>query len=140
MSDLTRFDIAQFDTYETALAELKQGRKVTHWMWFIFPQLESLGRSGTAKFYGIADLDEARAYLADPDLGPRLIEAAQVVLSHTDRSAEQIFGTVDALKLQSSATLFREAAGDEPTREVFQAIIATFYEGKPCVPTLEYPS
>lgn len=137
MDDLTRFEIAQLDTYESALAELRQGCKVTHWMWFIFPQLKSLGRSGTAKFYGIVDLDEARAYLADPDLGPRLIESSKVILSNSNRSAEQILGTVDALKLRSSATLFREAADNTETREIFQAIIATFYEGKLCDATLD---
>lgn len=137
MDDLTRFDLAQFDTYETALAELQQGRKVTHWMWFIFPQLRALGRSSTAKFYGIADLNEARAYLADPDLGPRLTEACQAVLSHRGQSAEQIFGKVDALKLRSCATLFCEAAEDDAMREVFHAIIADFYAGKPCVATLD---
>ena len=105
MGDLTRFEIAQVDTYEYALAELRQGCKVSHWMWFIFPQLKSLGRSGTAKFYGIVDLDEARAYLADPDLGPRLIETSKAILSNSNRSVEQILGTVDALNLRSSATL-----------------------------------
>lgn len=137
MSDLTRFDIAQFDTYETALSELKQGRKVTHWMWFIFPQLKALGRSSTSKFYGITDLNEARAYLADPNLGPNLVEACKAVLAHTDRSAEQILGKVDALKLRSCATLFREAAEDDAMRQVFDAIVADFYSGKPCPATLE---
>lgn len=132
MSDLRRFDIAQFDTYETAIAELQQGRKVTHWMWFIFPQLKALGRSSTAKFYGIADLNEARAYLADPDLGPRLAEACKAVLWHRGRSAEEIFGKVDALKLRSCATLFYEAAEDDSMRQVFHAILVDFYAGKPC--------
>lgn len=138
MSNLTRFDIAQFDTYDTALAELKQGRKQTHWMWFIFPQLKVLGRSATARHFGIEDLAEARAYLADADLGPGLIAAARAVLSHPDRSAEQIMGPVDALKLRSSATLFRAAAQDAQTRAVFDAILTTFYDGQPCVATLAH--
>lgn len=138
MSDLTRFDIAQLDTYDTALAELTTGRKQSHWMWFIFPQLKVLGRSATALHYGIADLAEARAYLADTDLGPGLIAAARAVLLHPDRSAEQIMGPVDALKLRSSATLFREAAQDPQTRAVFDAILTTFYEGQPCAATLAH--
>ena len=137
MDTLTRFHIAQSDMYEIALAELETGRKVTHWMWFVFPQLRSLGRSSTAEFYGIADLDEARAYLADPVLGPRLIQAAQAVLAHSDSRAEQILGKVDALKLRSSATLFREAAVDGATRKVFQAIIATFFNDIPCPLTID---
>lgn len=137
MTDLTRFDIAQFDTYDIALAELKRGRKDTHWMWFIFPQLKALGRSGTAKYYGVADLKEARAYQNEPDLGPRLIEVAQAVLSHPNLTAEQIMGEIDALKLRSSATLFIEAAQDPETRAVFQAILTTFYGGEPCTATLE---
>ena len=137
MDTLTRFHIAQSDIYEIALAELGTGRKVTHWMWFVFPQLRSLGRSSTAEFYGIADLDEARAYLADPVLGPRLIQAAQAVLAHSGSSAEQIVGKVDALKLRSSATLFREAADDGATREIFQAIIVTFYKDIPCPLTMD---
>lgn len=137
MTGLTRFDIAQFDTYDTALAELKRGRKDTHWMWFIFPQLKALGRSATAKHYGIADLAEARAYLAEPDLGLRLIEASQAVLSHPDRAVEQIMGEIDALKLRSSATLFREAAQNHKTRAVFQTILSRFYGDEPCAATLE---
>lgn len=136
MTNLARFDIAQFESYDTALAELTQGRKATHWMWFIFPQLKDLGRSSTAKFYGIDDIDEARAYLADPDLGPHLIECARAVLSHQIRSAEEIMGKVDAIKLRSSATLFREAARDTETRELFQRIITIFYDNQPCFKTL----
>ena len=137
MPDLTRFDIAQFDAYDIALAELKRGKKTTHWMWFIFPQLRALGRSDRARYYGIADLDEARAYLSDPDLGPRLVEVAKAVMEHPDLSAKQIMGEIDALKLRSSATLFREAAQDSETRAVFQAILATFYGGEPCTMTLK---
>ncbi len=137
MTDLTRFDIAQLDTYDIALAEMKRGKKTTHWMWFIFPQLRALGRSDRARYYGIADLDEARAYMSDPDLGPRLVEVAQAVLAHPALSAKQIMGEIDALKLRSSATLFREAAHDPETRAVFQGILTTFYDDKPCAATLE---
>lgn len=128
MSGLDRFHAAQADIHDTALAELRSGRKASHWMWFIFPQLRSLGRSATAQRFGIADLAEARAYLADPVLGPRLTRAAQAVLMHPDASAAAILGSVDALKLRSSATLFREAGGGPE----FQAILDTFYGGEPC--------
>lgn len=133
MADLARFHTAQAETYATALAELRSGRKLGHWMWFIFPQLTALGRSATAKRYGIADLDEARAYLADPVLGARLVEAAQAVLCHPEKNAEQIMGHIDALKLCSSATLF-VAAGGAP---VFQRLLDTFYNGFPCPLTIK---
>lgn len=128
---LQRFLDAQADTYAAALAELREGRKRSHWMWFIFPQLASLGRSGTAKFYGIADLAEARAYLADPVLGPRLIACAEAMLMHPDRSAEDILGPVDALKLRSSATLFETAGAEAMGR-----VLATFYGGERCAATM----
>lgn len=131
MPDLDRFVSAQNGVWPTALAELKAGRKATHWMWFIFPQLRSLGRSGTAKFYGIEDLDEARDYLAHPVLGPRLIEAAQAVTAHEDLDAESIMGPVDALKLRSSATLFLRAGAPE-----MQKVLDRFYDGKGCALTL----
>lgn len=132
MADLARFRDAQQGVYDTALAELRAGRKRTHWMWFVFPQLRSLGRSPTAKRYGIADADEARAYLADPVLGPRLVEAAAAVLAHRGTPAEAIMGQVDALKLRSSATLF-EAAGGDP---VFRDVLDAFYDGARCKLTL----
>lgn len=131
MPDLDRFVSAQNGVWPTALAELKAGRKTTHWMWFIFPQLRSLGRSGTAKFYGIEDLDEARDYLAHPVLGPRLIEAAQAVAAHEDLDAESIMGPVDVLKLRSSATLFLRAGAPE-----MQKVLDRFYGGKGCALTL----
>ncbi|WP_212524038.1 DUF1810 domain-containing protein [Actibacterium sp. MT2.3-13A] len=133
MPDLARFRDAQADTYATALAELRAGRKATHWMWFIFPQLAVLGRSATAKYYGIENLAEARAYLADPVLGPRLEEAAEAVLTHPERDAEQIMGPIDGLKLRSSATLFRAAGGGA----VFQRLLDTFYGGAPCARTIQ---
>lgn len=133
MTDLSRFHTAQAETYESALDELRVGHKQTHWMWFIFPQLVGLGRSDRARFYGIRDLPEARAYLADPVLGPRLTQAAEAVLSHPDQRIDQIMGHVDAVKLRSCATLFEVAGGGE----VFDRIIDTFYEGMPCPLTLK---
>ena len=133
MPDLSRFHTAQATVFPGALAELQRGRKTSHWMWFIFPQLKSLGRSPTAQHYGIEDLAEAKAYLKDPILGDRLIRAARAVLSHLDRTTEAILGPIDALKLRSSATLFREAAGGPE----FQAILDTFYGSRPCSLTLE---
>ena len=109
------------------------GRKRSHWMWFIFPQLRGLGRSPTARFYGIADLQEARAYLADPVLGGRLVACALAVLGHADRAPEDIMGPVDALKLRSCATLFREAGGGPE----FNGILDAFYGGRPCRATLD---
>ncbi len=129
---LDRFVDAQAVSYDTALAELRQGRKRSHWMWYIFPQLAELGRSPTAKFYGIVDLDEARAYLAHPVLGPRLAECAEAVLIHAGREPSEIMGEIDALKLRSSATLFREAGGGA----VFQRLLDDFYGGRACPLTL----
>ena len=124
--DLRRFIDAQADSYADALAELRAGRKRSHWMWWIFPQLAGLGRSGTARFYGIASLAEARAYLAHPLLGPRLIEASGALLPHRDRSAETIMGPVDALKLCSSLTLFLEADAGAPLTDALD----TFFGGE----------
>jgi uncharacterized protein (DUF1810 family) len=104
--NLQRFVKAQATSFETALAELRAGRKRSHWMWFVFPQLRGLGRSPTAAFYGIGSADEARAYLAHADLGPRLERATRAVLSTTGLSAHTIFGTPDDLKFRSSMTLF----------------------------------
>jgi len=132
MQDLDRFVAAQAATWPTALAELQRGRKESHWMWFVFPQLAALGRSATAKHYGIAGLAEARAYLAHPVLGPRLAEAASAVLAHAGTPPEAILGQTDALKLRSSATLFR-AAGGGPA---FQALLDSFYGGAACPLTL----
>ncbi len=128
---LDRFIEAQDGVFETALGELEAGRKQSHWMWFIFPQLAALGRSATAKFYGIKDVAEAEAYLAHPVLGGRLEAAARAVLGHSGQPAEAILGPVDALKLRSSATLFRAAGGGA----VFQAILDAFYDGKVCAAT-----
>lgn len=133
--DLGRFHTAQDAIWPAPLTELRAGRKASHWMWFVFPQLRSLGRSGTAQFYGIADLAEARAYLADPVLRERLVEAAAAVLSHPEKTAEAIMGPVDALKLRSSMTLF-ERASDGGIAE-FSAVLATFYGGERCPVTME---
>ena len=126
--DLARFVDAQDSggTYERALAELRAGRKSSHWMWFVFPQIAGLGRSGMAQRYAIGSLDEARAYLVHPVLGPRLIECASAVARHSDRSAEQIFGGIDAVKLRSSMTLFARA---EPAEPVFARVLELFFAG-----------
>lgn len=134
MADLDRFVQAQGRTHAVALRELRAGRKESHWMWWTFPQLASLGRSATAKAYGIADLAEAEAYLAHPVLGPRLLEATRAMLAHRGRRAEAVLGPVDALKLRSSATLFAcvpGAPGD------FADVIDGFYDAEPDPLTLD---
>jgi uncharacterized protein (DUF1810 family) len=125
--DLERFVKAQDSggTYQRAVAELRSGRKTTHWMWFIFPQIAGLGRSNIAQAYAISDLAEAQAYLAHPILGPRLIECAEIVAAQQGRSAEQIFGGIDAIKLRSSMTLFARAA---PDQTIFQQVIDQYYD------------
>ena len=138
MSDpyrLERFTAAQDQdgTYERAVAELRAGRKVSHWMWFVFPQIEGLGFSAISKRYAVSSLDEARAYLAHPVLGPRLITAANIVAGTEGRSAEQIFGPVDALKLRSSMTLFGAADPDQP---VFTKVLDKYFTGSPDEATL----
>ena len=115
-------------TYDVALAELRAGRKVSHWMWFVFPQIAGLGQSSMAKMYAIGSLDEACAYLGDPTLGPRLLEATRVVAELTDTTAEEIFGPIDAMKLRSSMTLFARAAPDEP---LFQGVLDRYFNGTP---------
>ena len=117
MSALQRFVDAQEGIYATALAELKAGRKRTHWMWFVFPQMRGLGFSSNAQFYGIASLDEARDYLAHEVLGPRLRECTQAVLDVQGQSLEAILGGVDAQKFRSSMTLFLRASGEAIFRE-----------------------
>jgi uncharacterized protein (DUF1810 family) len=126
--DLERFVRAQDSggTYQRAVAELRNGRKISHWMWFIFPQIAGLGRSPMAQTYAISNLAEAQAYLAHPVLGPRLVECVEVVASHRGLSAEQIFGGIDAIKLRSSLTLFARA---DPDQEVFREVIDQYFEG-----------
>ncbi len=136
MTGLARFHEAQRGSYAAAISELESGQKTTHWMWFIFPQLASLGRSETARYYGIADLEEARSYAADPLLRERLNACAAALLTHEGRPAEAIMGPVDALKLRSSATLFRAADPDGATGQRMQAILDRFYGGLACPLTM----
>ena len=126
MDDLQRFLDAQARDQPRAVAELRAGRKLSHWMWYVFPQLGALGDSPTAKHYGIRDLAHARAYLADPVLAANLRAAAEAMLANAGRAPEAVLGQVDAAKLQSSATLFREAGGGE----VFDRLLAEFYGGE----------
>lgn len=130
--DLRRFVEAQARAYDAAILELRQGRKRTHWMWFVLPQLRGLGRSDYAVLYGLSGLDEARAYLAHPVLGPRLLAAAQAILSHPDRTAAEIMGDTDGLKLRSTATLFALADPEGPTGAAMRAILDRHYAGHPC--------
>jgi uncharacterized protein (DUF1810 family) len=124
--NLRRFVDAQDGIFGTALAELRAGNKQSHWMWFIFPQLAELGRSSTAKFYGLSGREEAAAYLAHPLLGSRLRDAVQAIIPWSDqRSAEQILGAIDAMKLRSCLTLFDAI---EP-RGLFADALAAFYDG-----------
>jgi uncharacterized protein (DUF1810 family) len=125
--DLERFVRAQAPVYGEALAELEAGRKRSHWMWFVFPQLKALGRSETARFYGIRLAEEARAYLAHPLLGGRLVECCAALMRHRRESPETILGGTDAMKLRSSMTLF-EAVADKP--EPFAVILEAFYAGE----------
>ena len=115
-------------TYDRALSELRAGRKVSHWMWFVFPQIAGLGRSPTARRYAISGLEEARAYLAHPLLGPRLRECAQALADGPARSAVDVLGEIDAVKLRSSMTLFARAAPDEP---LFATVLDRFFAGEP---------
>ena len=120
-------------TFQRAVAELRAGRKVTHWMWFVFPQIGGLGFTAMSREYAISSLDEARAYLAHPVLGPRLVQIATIVAGIEGKTAEQIFGSTDAMKLRSSMTLFSKAQPDEP---VFAEILDTYFDGAPDEATL----
>ena len=126
---LERFVAAQDvgDTYDAAVAELRAGRKRSHWMWFVFPQIAGLGQSTMSRRYAIRSLAEARAYLAHPVLGPRLIEASRAV-KRVGGTAEAIFGGIDAKKLRSSMTLFARA---DPTNPVFQDVLDAYFGGVP---------
>jgi uncharacterized protein (DUF1810 family) len=127
--DLERFVLAQDDgTYDRALAELRAGRKTTHWMWFVFPQVAGLGRTPTSQHYALADLAEARAYAGHDVLGPRLRECCRALLDLEDATAEQVLGGVDALKLRSSMTLFALADPDDP---VYAEVLERFHDGVP---------
>ena len=131
--NLGRFVSAQSGVYEGALAELRSGRKRTHWMWFIFPQVEGLGRSSTSRFYAVKGLEEAREYLRHPVLGPRLAECAEAVLAVEGRTASAIFSYPDDLKLHSSMTLFSVAAGPG---SVFARVLDKYFQGRQDAGTL----
>lgn len=133
-ADLSRFLKAQEQDYEQALREIRSGRKRSHWMWYIFPQIQGLGFSPTAQYYAIRDLQEARDYLAHPVLGTRLKEISSALLDLDGLSASEIFGYPDDLKLRSSMTLFRMADLNEP---VFLEVLEKYYDGKPDARTVE---
>lgn len=132
--NLNRFVTAQQTSFAQALSELKRGRKQSHWMWFIFPQIDGLGSSSTAKFYSIKSLDEARAYLAHPVLGPRLLECCHALLAVDGKSVSDIMGYPDDLKLRSSMTLFARAADDIA---VFNQVLEKLFKGDPDPATLK---
>ena len=132
--DLQRFLDAQHGVHAAALAELKRGRKASHWMWFVFPQVAGLGLSDMSRRYAIAALDEARAYLENPVLGPRLIAGVEAVQTVQGRSAHEIFGSPDDRKFQSCLTLFEQVAS---APEVFAAALDRYYGGERDVRTLE---
>jgi len=132
--DLERFVAAQAPVYHKALEELRAGKKRSHWMWFIFPQIEGLGHSQTAAYYGISGKDEASAYMAHPVLGPRLVECSRAVLDNADKGVQAIFGHPDDLKFHSSITLFSRA---KPTDPVFAEALERFDGGVGCQRTLE---
>ena len=132
--DLDRFLAAQDPVLGQVRRELAQGRKQTHWIWFVFPQIEGLGLSAISQHYSITCLDEARAYLDHPVLGPRLVECAEAINAVHGRSALEVFGAPDDLKLRSSLTLFAHAAPDTP---VFAQALAKYFAGEPDRATLE---
>ncbi|MDQ6612740.1 MAG: DUF1810 domain-containing protein [Gemmatimonadota bacterium] len=131
--DLDRFVQAQQHDYARALSEIHHGRKLSHWMWYIFPQIDGLGRSPTSRRYAIRSLAEATAYLDHPVLGPRLIACTQATLGVAGRSASDIFGSPDDMKLQSSATLF---ANVSPVGSIFHLLLDRYFEGQPDPKTL----
>jgi uncharacterized protein (DUF1810 family) len=132
--NLDRFVTAQAALYDAVVAELRVGRKRSHWMWFVFPQLAGLGRSATARHYAIGSLDEAAAYLAHPLLGARLRQCCALVAAVDGRSAHQIFGDPDDLKFHSSLTLFARAAPAEP---LFRQCLDKYFDGAPDAGTLD---
>jgi uncharacterized protein (DUF1810 family) len=132
--DLERFVLAQARTYEAALAEMRGGRKRSHWMWYVFPQVAGLGVSETSQRYALSSAAQARAYLAHPLLGPRLIDCVEAVLKVEKRSAHEIFGSPDDRKLRSCATLFAQVS---PPGSVFERLLAKHFEGERDTRTLE---
>lgn len=134
MEGLERFLDGQRFGYETALSEMVKGRKINHWIWYIFPQIKGLGHSPNAQFYGIRDLDEARAYLAHPILGQRLREITNAVLAHRSDDVYEIMGSrIDVIKLKSSMTLFDQVSPND----VFGEVLDSFYEGRRDSRTIE---
>ena len=133
INSLERFVEAQAKTYEIALNEIKNGKKRTHWMWFIFPQLRGLGTSNMAHIYGISGLDEAKAYLEHPVLSERLYELCNELLKHKDKTAFEIFGDIDEMKLKSSMTLFSLASEDH---SIFDEVLECFFDSKKDVITI----
>jgi len=131
--NLQRFLSAQGDNIDTVLRELSDGKKLTHWMWYIFPQIQGLGRSATAELYAIQSKDEAIAYLYHPVLGPRLVQCTKTVNGHAHLTAEQIFGYTDTLKFRSCMTLFEKVASDKTP---FTEALKKFYRGEPDARTL----
>lgn len=131
-TDISRFREASDWNYEFALKEIRNGQKRSHWIWFIFPQMRGLGFSHNSQFYGIADLKEAELYLNDPILGPRLREITTALLEHNDKSAVEIFGRIDAMKVQSSMTLFDLVSPND----IFEAILNKYYAGSRCAQTI----
>jgi uncharacterized protein (DUF1810 family) len=125
--DLERFVDAQAGVYESVISELRSGQKRTHWMWFVFPQIDGLAMSAMSRRYAISSLAEAREYLEHPLLGPRLVECCETILAVSGRSASQIFGYPDDLKLRSSMTLFATAAGAD---SVFEQVLDKYFNGK----------
>jgi uncharacterized protein (DUF1810 family) len=128
--DLQRFVAAQNagHTYDRAVEELRRGRKTSHWMWFVFPQIAGLGESATSRRYAISSLEEAIAYLRHPVLGPRLRECATIVAGSATRTAPELFGDIDAMKLRSSMTLFLRA---DPAEPAFQRVLDRYFDGRP---------
>lgn len=131
--NLERFVAAQEHSYSNALSELRNGRKLSHWMWFVFPQIKGLGSSNMAQKYAISGVDEAKAYAAHFVLGGRLIECCKLLLQIQDRSAQDIFGEIDAIKLHSSMTLFAQAVAVP----AFSSVLSKYYAGRKDVPTLK---
>ena len=132
--DLIRFVNAQDRTYESALSELRLKKKRSHWMWYIFPQVEGLGHSSTSKRYSIKSLEEAKGYMSHPVIGARLIECTVVVLNIEERSAKEVFGLPDNMKLKSSMTLFEYIS---ETGSVFALVLDKFFCGERCEKTLQ---
>ena len=126
--DLSRFISAQQRSFDTALYEIRNGRKTSHWIWYIFPQIEGLGRSSTAQYYSIRSMEEAKAFMNNPYLSQNLIQISQALLALASNNATEIMGIPDDMKLRSSMTLFMAAAPEQP---VFKKVLDKFYNGKP---------